>query len=347
MKKSTLLLMVICVACGEPDFEDVEVGSQQQVITTLASRSGPLYDMDAVGSWLYWCEGAGIYRMPKSGGSVSTICNPCVSNDYVDEIAVDGTWVYYRVENTIDRIRISDGQRAPWAFNDPYWRYGGAPHNLTVDQDYVYWVGDFERWNSAGQLEPYRSLILRLPKYAQSGTPTTLVDTAPVHDMTPSASRLYYTTDYTVSWVAKSGSSSGRIYQLTGTIDWLLANNPKIDKLALGTTYVYWSEKDSRIRRAPRAGGAPTSYSTTVSNARVKSLSVDPNEAYIYYTEQSGTYDRVRGISTTGGTPSTLAQYLYTLTRDISADLYTLYWFDRYGIYSNASLYPRDYSVLF
>jgi hypothetical protein len=131
--------------------------------TTLASGQGvgpSAGDLAVDATSVYWGGSVGVMKMPKSGGTPTTLVS---TSSYVANLAVNATNVYWIGSGGVMKVPVAGGAVTPLA--DGSATYGGGSMAFAVDATNAYWITN----GAVGT--PQR--VMRVP--LSGGTPTTLL----------------------------------------------------------------------------------------------------------------------------------------------------------------------------
>lgn len=283
-----------------PELSDVS----QAVASTLTSFGGgaPAEDLFLRSTFVYWSRGGDIFKVSKSGGSVTTLCTGCAAH----ELTVDASNVFYASPSTSDVAKVSTSGGFPlFLATSP-----AAPaieSNVIVDASNVYWVGG---------TTIYRCAI--------GGSAVTTVYAGSASQIAADTNNIYQVAGGQLRKIAKSTLAVTNVVAASGT------------DLRVEGGVATWRDTNV-IKRISTSGGTVTTFNSAVSGNFVNDMAVDATNVYFIQKPSGGVGNalvRKIPISTPSATPTTL--YTIATTKspgDLQADGSFIYWSDTDGVW--------------
>ncbi len=290
--------------------EQIDTESSALTQTQVRTTTGH-YDLEFVGDWLYWTEGADVKKIKKDGSGYQVLCAGCGKPSV---LTVDGTHVFFLDIASLSAQRI---RRVPVS--------GGAAVDLATTSSTIIGTGlskDMYNvyWATSGSIQ-------RVSK--NGGAVTTVVSgIAPVSIAVD---------NWDVFWtgnnkVMRQSKSSGTITQIAGTG---LGTNLFVHA---GRNMIFWNEGSSQIRGCTRYATGCIRFSNIETNTSSTSMTADYD--YIYYTQwpfSSGypKIKRVRIANPTYGATTLYTLPMFTSPDDIQMGLNEFVWADSRGLWKS------------
>jgi hypothetical protein len=319
-------------------------GGSATVLTTLAQDPVP-FKMATDATTIYWFDGAGVFSMPSSSGSVTQLAS--ISTSAFD-LAVDSSSVIWlekggSAAGTIYEVPLGGGSQSTLA-TDLFTPYGGA---LAIGANRIFiaegdpnitWYGRIAQVpRSGGAVTPFVTGITASNDpmvtdgtnvYAVDGWRILKIPSGGGPSETLTRSDFYIedlVTDGTYVYWLEGGPFRPikRIHVTGGPVDTLTTISEFVEMLEVDDTYLYWVEGINTMKKMPSGGGPIT---TIASVGDVSDLISDGN--YVYYSMKgSGSIQRV---SVNGGPVETVtSEAMYgSLWRALAVDASNVYWID-------------------
>ncbi len=284
--------------------------------TFYATKATTVDGLAVVDGHVYWGSGLDLKRRPRAGGAIERVVT---AERYAAVAGSDASGVYYTHWTTpappqlaLRRVAVAE-LSPPVCSDEPVELMGAtAPMGIAATGSWVYFTeGDTVKrvWHAGGASD-----VLAV---AQPGARNLFADANELSWVTDAGvnSTEYEWPNPGARYAADAedviGTSSGvELYfidgaRLVGPDNVTLATGIAPHRLALGATYLYWTDRgDGSVRRVRRSGGAPQILAH-VGSGTIGDLTTDSNGIFVGVDD--GATGRILRLPFTGGTPAVVA----------------------------------------